>query len=97
MIFMERGMTKMYQAYAGKVLDGKPVILESVMLPENADLVITILNEFPPNIKTRAERQADAIKRFMAVIDTIDDEIFTDEDYYELENNRANFHREIEI
>jgi hypothetical protein len=39
-------MTKMYQAYAGKVLDGKPIVLESVMLPENADLVITTLNEF---------------------------------------------------
>jgi hypothetical protein len=34
----------------------------------------------------------------MTAIDTIiDDETFTDADYADLENNRANFHREIEL
>ena len=94
---MERDMIKMYQAYAGKVLDGKPVVIEGVMLPENADLVITILNEFPPSVKTRAQRQGKAIKRFMTAIDAIDAGTFTDEDYAELENRRANFYREIEL
>ena len=37
----------MYQAYAGKVLDGKPAILEDVTLPENTRLVIMVLDELP--------------------------------------------------
>ena len=48
-------------------------------------------------IKTRAQRQGEALKRFMTAIDAIDDETFIDEDYAELENNRANFYREIEL
>ena len=87
----------MYQAYAGKVQGGKPIITEEVILPENADLVITVLNHPPPSTETRAERQAKAIKRFMAFIDTIEDGTFTDEDFAELENNRANFIREIDL
>ena len=42
----------MYQAYAGKVLDGKPAILEDVTLPENTSLVIIVLDELPAT-KTR--------------------------------------------
>jgi len=58
------------------------------MLPENTD----VLNNVPPSIETRAQRQGKAIKRFMAAIDTIEDGTFTDEDFAELENNRANTH-----
>ena len=42
---MKGGMINtMYQAYAGRVLNGKPVILETVKLPENANLIITVLD-----------------------------------------------------
>ena len=34
----------MYQAYAGKVLDGKPAILEDVTLPENTRLLLILPN-----------------------------------------------------
>ena len=87
----------MYQAYAGKILNGKPVILEEVTLPENADIVITLLNEFPSSVKTKAQRQGKAIRRFMTAIEMINDETFSDEDFAELENNRANFYREVEL
>jgi len=84
----------MLAAYNGQVRDGKPVILEDVVLPENASLIITV--ELP-SIKTKAQRQGEAIKRFMAAIDTVDSETFTDEDFSALENNRANFSREVEL
>jgi len=41
----------MYQAYAGKILDGKPAILEDVTLPENTRLVIMVLDELPAKFK----------------------------------------------
>ncbi len=84
----------MYQAYAGKVLNGKPAILENVELPENASLLITILNEWP--VRTNAQRQGDAIRRFMKAI-AEGEEQFTAEDYTSLENNRADFTREVDL
>ena len=52
---------------------------------------MVITDKMPPTPK----RQGDAIKRFMAAIDDISDETFTEEDFAALENNRANFSREL--
>lgn len=43
------------QAYAGRVFNGKPVISDSVRLPENANLLITIADDFPFVKKATAE------------------------------------------
>ena len=48
----------MYQAYAGKVLDGRPALLEDITLPENTNLVIMVLDELPL-LKTDAQRKKD--------------------------------------
>ena len=85
----------MYQSYAGKVIDGKPIILDDVALPENADIVITILNDFIPSAESMSRRQGKAIKRFMEAIEKTSEEIFTNEDFNELENNRMSFDREL--
>ncbi|MDR1668801.1 MAG: hypothetical protein LBR76_02445 [Oscillospiraceae bacterium] len=85
----------MYKAYAGKVLDGKPAVLEDVVLPENASLLITILSDWAGESKTVAQKQGDAIKRFIASIASADKQ-FSDDDFAALENNRTDFNREVE-
>ena len=66
--------------YKGKVRDGKPVLCESVVLPENASIIITVLNEIAPNkTKTKAQQQNEALKRLSAGLKTIKDEPLDDE------------------
>ena len=45
--YQERGMMSLYQAYAGKILNGKPSILENITLPENTNIIIMVLDELP--------------------------------------------------
>jgi len=83
----------MYQSYAGQVLDGKPVILEKIKLPENARLVITIIDDLPSvsevreesEVKTLAQKQNEALKQFSAAMKEIDDEPL-DEEFWEIIN-----------
>ena len=51
--YQERGMMTLYQAYAGKILNGKPSILENITLPENTNIIIMVLDELP-SIKTKS-------------------------------------------
>ena len=101
----------MYKAYAGKVLGGRPKLSEDVTLPENAELVIMVLNESTPELtqpsrtQTQPENHEEdhtAIRAFMAAIDALEykdltEYGLTEEDFAELENNRANFHREVNL
>ena len=50
--YQERGMISLYQAYAGKILNGKPSILENITIPENTNIIIMVLDELP-SIKTK--------------------------------------------
>ena len=63
----------MYPTYAGKVQGGKPVIIEKIVLPENADLLITVLDHVTPSIETKEQRQDKVVKRFMAALDPLND------------------------
>ena len=83
----------MLVAYNGQVRNGQPVILDNITLPENASLIITVEM---PSVNTKAQKQGEAIKRFMSAIDTTDNQ-FTEDDFAELENNRANFSREVDL
>ena len=76
-------MKMMYQTYSGRVRNGRPIISEAVTLPENASLIITVLNEAPfasvPNknentlIGDRQLHRA-AFEEFFAAMTEIDDE-----------------------
>ena len=58
----------MYQAYAGKVLDGKPAILEDVTLPENTRLVIMVLDELPATkTRTQSDKSEKNTKKIKAI------------------------------
>ena len=63
----------MYQTYAGRVRNGRPVITESVTLPENANLFITVLEEMP-SVETKTQKQLAAFERFVATNRTLNDQ-----------------------
>ena len=86
----------MLAAYTGQVRNGQPVISEAVTLPEDTSLIITVLDELP-HVKTRPQRQNEALKRFFAIIDAIEDEPITDEDLAYFERNRVNLSRELDV
>ena len=56
-----------------------------------------LIDETPLPSKTKAQRQLEAFDKFVSAIRSIDDEPLTDEDFAELENNRANFNREMAL
>jgi len=53
----------MLNAYAGKVINGKPALTEIVVLPENADIIIMVMP--PKDIETsiQANEEKDIAKR----------------------------------
>ena len=96
----------MYKTYSGRVRNGKPYISEAVTLPENAELIITVMEESPQGNMTEGkhnisseERQANraAFEEFFAGIAAIKDEPITDEDIDELLRNRVNIRREFDL
>ena len=89
----------MLQTYQGYFQDGRFVSPEAAVIPENTRVLVTVIgNELSPvDIVSRSQRQLEALERFVAAINAIDDEPLSDEDFAELENNRVNFAREIEL
>jgi len=94
-----------YQTYTGRVHNGQPMISEAVTLPENANLIITVLNEFPSfNVfgKSKAalfgDRQAHraAFEDFFTAMGKIDDEPIDDE-FDAILAQRVNITRELDL
>jgi len=83
--------------YNGQIRDGKPVIFEDVVLPENTEFVL-VLENVPPILETQtlAQKQYEALQKFSKDIKEIKDEPLTDADFAVLENNRVNFSRDID-
>jgi len=82
----------MYQTYAGKVLNGQPVILERVILPEKAKLFITVVaveevGEITEQIKTVDEAELAKRREMLKSITGI---IKTDVDVKALRAERIN-------
>ena len=46
----------MLQTYQGRIISGKPVIGEDVILPENANIIVTVLEE-PPEAVPKMSRE----------------------------------------
>ena len=83
----------MPQTYQGHFRDGQFIPVDAVSLPDDVEVLMVITDR----TVSMAKRQGEAIKRFMAAIDTINDATLTEEDFAELENNRADFSREIKL
>ena len=89
----------MLQTYQGFFQEGRFVSPEAVVIPENTRVLITVVgNELPPfDIASRSQKQLEAMERFISAVNAIDNEPLTDEDFSELESNRVNFTREIDL
>ena len=87
----------MLQTYQGYFQNGQFMSPELVRIPDNVEVYVTVTGRECHFPKTKARRQLEAFDKFVSAIRSIDDEPLTDEDFAELENNRANFCREIAI
>jgi hypothetical protein len=77
-----------YQAYPGQVRGGRPVIAEDVVLPENASIIVTVINAPAPANAAVEEQDAQAackqarlaaLDKFYKAMGEIDDEPLDDE------------------
>ena len=87
----------MIQTYQGYFLKGRFVSPEPVEIPDNAEAFVVVTGKQYQSLKTKAQRQLEAFNRFVSAIRSIDDEPLSEEDFSKLENNRANFSREVEL
>jgi len=83
------------QTYQGYFHEGRFIPQEPVAIPDNMEVYVTITGrEYLPT-KSKAQRQLEALNRFVSAIKLIDDELLTDEDFTQLEKSRASFSREV--
>ena len=87
----------MIQTYHGYFLKGRFVSPESVEIPDNAEAFVVITGKQYQSLRTKPQRQLEAFNKFVSAVKTIDDEPLSEEDYLELENNRADFSREVKL
>jgi hypothetical protein len=81
----------MIQAYQGYFKDGSFVSYEPVTIPENVEVYVMITEKELPSDKSISQRQREAMNKFVAANNAIDDEPLTEEFFHALENNRVSF------
>ena len=95
----------MYQAYLGRVCKGQPMISDDITLPENANVIITVLDELPfvgESVKTTDalfdDKQAHrvAFEEFFTAMSEINDEPL-DGVFDAILANRVNIKRELDL
>ena len=81
--------------YKGQVRNGRPEISENIDLPEHASIIVTVLDDNEANReeyrKNAVKRQQEAVKRFAAALDAIDDEPY-EECHDFILNNRLKYY-----
>ena len=87
-----------YQTYPGRIRDGRPVISGSALLPENANIFVTVLNQtgFEPPPKedddtagSQIAAQREAFEKFVKAMAEIDDEPL-DEEFFAIVSSGVN-------
>ena len=96
---------EVYQAYSGKIRNGQPIISEGVALPEDARIILMVLNESssasvsPRNQNTLlddGQAHRDAFEEFLTAMTEIDDEPL-DEEFDAILANRVNIARKLDL
>ena len=87
---------KMIQTYQGYFQKGRFISPELISIPDNVEADVMITGKKCLSAKTKSQRKLDAFNKFVSAVESIDDEKLTNEDFDDLENNRANFDREVE-
>ncbi|MDR2713403.1 MAG: hypothetical protein LBB91_09875 [Clostridiales bacterium] len=88
---------KMVQTYQGYFQKGRFISTEPAVIPDNVEVFIMVTDRELPISRTKAQRQLEAFDKFVSAISSVSDEPLTDEDFAELENNRASFDREVAL
>ena len=87
----------MYQAYKGRFKGGRFVPSELVRIPDNIDVVVMIMGEEIPVIRTKAQRDKEAMDEFLSTIRATNNEPITDKDIADFQQNRVNIRREFNL
>ena len=87
----------MMQTYQGYFQKGRFISPEMVEIPDNIEVFVMVTGRELPQPNTNAQKQLEAFDKFVSAIRSIKDEPLTDDDFAELENNRANFNREVAL
>ena len=96
---------EMYQAYPGWVHNGQPVISKEITLPENANIIVMVLNESPPvkgavkdknTLFDNRQTHRAAFEEFFAAMAEITDEPLDDE-FDAILAKRVNITRELSL
>jgi hypothetical protein len=88
----------MVQTYQGYFEKGRFVSPEAITIPERTQVLITILgDEIRLPVKTKGQRQVDALDKFIASVNRVNSEPISDEAFEELENCRVNLGRPLNL
>ena len=87
----------MIHTFQGYFQKGRFISAESAAIPDNVEVYVMVTGREYTSLKTKAQRQLNAFEKFVSAIRYIDDEPLTEEDFAELENNRVDFTREVDL
>ncbi|MDR1688396.1 MAG: hypothetical protein LBS21_07270 [Clostridiales bacterium] len=89
----------MVQTYQGYFREDGRFVSDSlqIKIPAKRRTVISVFEDEIAEAKTRSQRQSEALDTFLKEIKAVTNETITDDDYADLENNRVNFRRELNL
>ena len=87
----------MVQAYQGYFRKGRFISQEAAEIPDDVEAYVMLTGKKLFPAKTKAQQQLEAFEKFVSLIRSIEAESLTEDDFAELENNRANFGREVAL
>ena len=87
----------MIKTYQGYFQNGRFISEGLVEVPNNVEVYVIVTDRESVPSKTKAQQQLEAFDKFVSALNTIDNEPLTDDDFFDLENNRANFSREVSL
>lgn len=87
----------MLVGYAGKFIDGKPTLMETVTLPNNTDIIIMVELPLKNTEELQRRQKTEALKRIFIEAQEVENDL-TEDEWAELENIRSqsDFNRGVE-
>jgi len=88
----------MLQTYEGKLIDGRIVFPNDVLMPNEDGIRVIVTFDFQSTkAVTREERQLEALKTFITNNEKITNEPITENELLDFDNNRIEFRKEMDL
>ena len=88
----------MLQTYEGKLIDGRIVFPNDVLMPNEDGIRVIVTFDFQSTkAVTREERQLEALKTFITNNEKITNESITENELLDFDNNRIEFRKEMDL